>query len=75
MCLSYRQLDPKSRRIYAAGNLCLFTGIALTIFRGGFGFALRHPDIYFGLQFLLFCSAIGLLRWSARRSGGCASHS
>jgi hypothetical protein len=75
MCLSYRQLDAKSRRIYAAGNLCLFSCIALTIFRGGFGFAHRHPDLYFGLQFLLICSAIGLLRWSARRSGGCGSHS
>ncbi len=71
MCLSHRQLDPKSRRIYAAGNLCLFTGIALTIFRGGF--AHHHPALFDGLRFLLIGCAIGLLYWSARR--GCASHS
>ena len=73
MCLYRRQLDAKSRRIYSCGNLCLSTGIALTIFRGGF--AHRHPDFYLGLQFLLICSAVGLLRWSARRCSGCASHS
>ena len=73
MCLYRRQLDAKSRRIYSSGNLCLFTGIALTIFRGGFFD--RHPDLYLVLQFLLICSAIGLLRWPARRCGGPASHS
>jgi hypothetical protein len=71
MCLFHRQLDTKSRRIYAAGNLCLFSGIALTIFPGGFGHS--HPALYNGLRFLLICSAIGLLRWSARRSGCCAA--
>jgi hypothetical protein len=73
MCLCSRQLEPKSRRIYAAGNLCLFTGIALTIFRGGF--AHLHPALYNGLRFLLMGCAIGLLYWSARRRGGCASNS
>ncbi len=73
MCLSNRQLDPKSRRIYAAGNLCLFTAIALTIFRGGF--ANLHPALFDGLRFLMIGLAIGLLYWSARRRGGCGSHS
>ncbi len=73
MCLTYRQRDPKSRRIYAAGNLCLFTGLALTIFHGGF--AHRHPALYDGLRFLFIGLAIGLLYWSTRRCGGCASHS
>jgi hypothetical protein len=73
MCLFRRQLDPKSRRIYAAGNLCLFAGIALTIFRGGF--AHLHPVLFDGLRFLLIGLAIGLLYWSARRRCGCASHS
>ena len=74
MCLfSRRPLDPKSRRIFAAGNLCLSTGLMLTLFAKGFG--LEHPAIYNGLRFLLISCAICLLFWSARRSGGCASHS
>ena len=70
MCLFRRQLDPKSRRIYAAGNLCLFAGIALTIFRGGF--AHLHPVLFAGLRFLLIGCAITLLYWSARRMRNCA---
>ncbi len=71
MCLFRRQLDAKSRRIYAAGNLCLFSGLALTLFAGSFGH--RHPAIYDGLRFALMGAAISLLLWSARRSGGCAT--
>lgn len=74
MCLlRRRQLDPISRRIHAAGCLCLSSGLMLTLFAGGFGH--RHPVIYDGLRFLLMGLAFGLLLWSARRSGGCASHS
>jgi hypothetical protein len=76
MCLFHRrQLDPRSRRIYAAGNLCLISGLMLTrtLFAEGFGH--RHPAIYDGLRFLLIGCAISLLFWSARRSGGCASRS
>ena len=72
MCLfRRRQLDPKSRRIFAAGNLCLTSVIMLTIFAGGFSHL--HPVLYNGLRFLLIICAICLLYWSARRSGGCAS--
>jgi hypothetical protein len=75
MCLfRRRQLDLKSRRIFAAGNLCLISGIILTHFiEDGFGH--RHPAIFDGLRFLLMGYAICLLLWSARRSGGCASRS
>jgi hypothetical protein len=73
MCLRRRQLDPKSRRIFAAGNLCLTSGAMLTIFAGGFGH--HYPVLYNSLRFLLIGCAIGLLYWSARRSGGCASRS
>jgi hypothetical protein len=45
----------------------------LTHFEDGFGH--RHPDIFEGLRLLLMGLAIGLLLWSARRSGGCASRS
>jgi hypothetical protein len=74
MCLFHRrQLDLKSRRIFAAGNLCLASGLMLTHFEVGFGH--RHPAIYDGLRLLLIGCAISLLYWSARRSGGCASRS
>ena len=74
MCLfRRRQLDPKSRRIFAAGNLCLASGLMLTHFEVGFGH--RHPALFVGLRFLLMGCAICLLYWSARRSGGCASRS
>jgi hypothetical protein len=73
MCLARRQLDAKSRRIYAAGNFCLFTGLMLTLFFKSAGFALRHPDFFLALRFALMCSAIVLLFWSSRRSGGCAT--
>ena len=53
MSLHRRQLDPKSRRIFVAGNLCLISGLMLTrtIFVNSFGHG--HPVLYFGLQFLL----------------------
>lgn len=74
MCLRRRQLDPRSRRIFAAGNLCLTTGLMLTLFfEKGFGH--RHPAVFDGLRFLLIGAAISLLFMSARRSGGCASRS
>ncbi len=74
MCLfRRRQLDPKSRRIFAAGNLCLASGLIFSLVAEGFGHC--HPAIYDGLRFLLVGCAISLLFWSARRSGGCASHS
>jgi hypothetical protein len=72
MCLfRHRQLDSKSRKILAAGNLCLASSLLFTHFEGGFGH--RHPALFDGLRFLLIGCAISLLFWSARRSRGCAS--
>lgn len=68
-----RPLDSTSRRILAAGQLCLFSGLLLTQIEDGFGH--RHPSVFLGLRFLLAGSAICLLFWSARRSGGCATRS
>ena len=73
MCLPYRQLDAKSRRIYAAGNLCLFTGIALTMLADGFGH--RHTVIYNSLRFLLMGLAIVFFYRSKHRNDGCAARS
>jgi hypothetical protein len=76
MCLFHRrQLDPKTRRIFVAGNLCLTSGLMLTrtLFADSFGH--HHPALYDGLRFLLLGCAVCLLYWFARRSGGCASRS
>jgi hypothetical protein len=74
MCLFRRQLDPKSRRILQAGYLCLASSFVPALFcEHGFG---HHDSALFGgLRFLLLGTAIGLLFWSARRGGGCASRS
>jgi hypothetical protein len=69
MCLFRRQLDAKSRRIMAAGNICLFSCIMLNVLAQGF--VHHHPVAFNSLRFLLLLSAIGLLFWFARRSGGC----
>jgi hypothetical protein len=74
MCLNRRQLDSKSRRIFAAGNVCLYSGLMLTLFfEEGFGH--RHPAVFDALRFMLIGCAIALLYWSARRSRGCAARS
>jgi len=69
MCFR-RQLDPKSRRIFAAGNLCLLAGLLLTQFENSIGH--RHPAVLLALRFALMGAAITLLFWSARRSRNCA---
>jgi hypothetical protein len=75
MCLfRRRQLDPKSRRIFAAGNLCLASSFVPTLFYEH-GLGHRHSLVLLSLRFLLLGLAIGLLYCSARRSGGCASRS
>ena len=75
MCLlRRRQLDPKSRRIIAAGNLCLISGLMLTlIFKDGFGHS--HAAIFDGLRILLMALAVTFFFWTSRRTGGCASGS
>lgn len=74
MCLFRRQLDPKTRRIQAAGYLCLASSFVPALFYEH-GFGQSHSFIVDGLRFLLLGAAIGLLYWSARRSGGCATRS
>jgi len=73
MCLFRRQLDSKSRRILSAGYLCLASSFALNHFESGFGH--RHPAVFEALRFLLLGAAIGLMFWSSRRSGCCATRS
>jgi hypothetical protein len=71
MCLFHRhQLDLKTRRIFAACNLCIISGLLLTHVADGFGH--RHPALIDGLRFLLIGCAVCLLYWFARRMRNCA---
>ncbi len=72
MCLSRRQLDPKTRRIQSAGYLCLGSSF-VPVFLDKHGFGHGHSAVVDTLRFLLLGLAIGLLYWSARRSAGCAA--
>ncbi len=69
MCLPHLQLDPKSRRICAAGNLCLVFGLLPTLF-DEHGFGHRHP-VFEGLRILLLVCAVILLFWFLRRRCAC----
>jgi uncharacterized membrane protein YccC len=68
MCLSrrnIRDLDAKTRRIWAAGNLCLFTSLAFTLF--GEGTRRNHLALVDGLRGFLIGLALVFLVWSTRR--------
>lgn len=69
MCLYHRQLDSTTRRIVAAGHLCLWTGVMFSTLQHGF--RQHHALLANSLEFLLLGCAIGLLYWASRRSGGC----
>ncbi len=72
-CRKIRDLDPKTRRIWSCGNLCLFTGLALA--QVGEGLGHRYSILFFGLRGFLLGLAIVFLAWSARRArrnGPCA---
>jgi len=69
-----RQLDPKSRRIFAAGNLCLWSAVLLTrCFEHSFG--LEHPVLFEGLRFPLIGCALTLLIVTLRRGVRCNARS
>jgi hypothetical protein len=74
MCQSRRQLDPKTRRIQSAGYLC-FVSSFVPVLLSEHGFGHSHSGVVDTLRFVLLGFAIGLLYWSARRSGGCATRS
>ena len=68
MCLSrrnIRDLDPKTRRIWAAGNLCLFASLASTLFFE----SLRHdhPALFDASRGFFIGLSLVFLVWSTRR--------
>lgn len=71
MCRNIRDFDPKTRRIWACGNLCLTTGLMLTLFASNFGH--RHPGLYDALRGFLLGMAVVFLFWSTRRMRNCGS--
>jgi hypothetical protein len=74
MCLHRRQLDSKSRRIMAAGYLCLVLSLLPSLFYAH-GIGLGHAALFDSVRFLFLGAAIGLLSWFARRGCGRASRS
>ena len=76
MCLARRNIrnaDPKTRGIWACGNVCLTLGISMTLFATEW--RTQHPAIYDALRGFLLGGAITCLIWSGRRmrrSDNCA---
>ena len=66
MCMSIRQLDSKTRRIYAAFNVSVCSAIMLNLFfEQSLGH--RHHAVFNGLRYLLTGCAMGLFFWFLRR--------
>jgi len=66
-----RSLDPKTRRIFVAGQLSLVAANLLFLF--GQPFAHLYPDAVHALRGFLLGLAIVFLFWSIRRNRPCAS--
>jgi len=71
MCRNIRDYGPKTRSIYAVGNVCLMAGLMLNLFFTSFGH--RHPDLYLALRGFFIGMAIVFLFWSTRRMRSCGS--
>lgn len=56
MCLAKRNLTPKARWFLALGNLCLFSGLMLTLL--GKDFSHAHVDWYDGIRGFLIGLAL-----------------
>jgi hypothetical protein len=65
MCRNIRDYDPKTRRIWACGNLCLSTGLVLSLYATSFEH--RHADAFAALRGFFMGMAIVFLFWSSRR--------
>lgn len=72
MYLEKRHLTRKARIFLAAGNLCLFSGLMLTILGKDLG--LHHAALYHGLRGFLIGLAIALIFWAFRLSGDCSAN-
>ena len=71
MCLSYRQFDPTSRRMYRAGAIFLAASLLPALFESH-GLIEGHKNLILGLRFALSIVAIGLFCASRLRAENCA---
>jgi hypothetical protein len=69
MCLARRSLSPKARRFLALGNLCLVTGLMMSILAKDF--ATHHENLYDGLHGLLIGLALGFIIGAFRFARNC----
>ena len=69
MCLARRNLSPKARRFLVIGNLCLATGLILSVFDKDLG--LHHQDIYDALRGFLIGSDITFNFFALRLARKC----
>lgn len=56
IALGKRGLDPRSAIVFAAGNVCLYTSVSLSLL--GRGLSARHPALFAGLLALLLCLGV-----------------
>lgn len=68
MC-GVRHFDKKTRRVYAAGNVCLLTGLMMTQFLSSS--RVHHRILFDCVRGVALLASIALLLWVARR-GRCA---
>lgn len=62
---SIRNADPKTRRLWSCGQICLVTGTSLTLFAAHF--AQRHHNLFNALRGFFLGMALVFLFWSIRR--------
>jgi hypothetical protein len=68
--MTIRQLDRRSRLIFALANICLSSGLMLSLFATGF--ALRHHTAFNFLRFGLISAAIYLNLIAFRNAKRCS---
>jgi len=70
MCIGRRNLDPKTRRFLAFGNLCLAIGLSLPFLGKCYG--LRHHGWFDGLSGFLLGISLVFIVYAFRRSRRCS---
>ncbi len=72
MCLARRDLTPKARRILAIGNLCLASGLLLSLFDKSIG--VHYINLYDGLRGFFIGLALARIFCAFRLSAKCSAN-